>query len=228
VLRVDTDYPFDTSVNIVVHTPEVCVFPLYLRVPLWCDRFTARVNGEALGIQGKSGSFVRIQRSWSDGDMVNIDMPTKVVMTTWPRNGSVTVDRGPLSYSVRIKEEWQRCGGTEEWPEWQVLPKTAWNYGLVVRDGNPVLGDVEVKPPALQPWTVESAPVAVKALAKRIPGWNIGNDQTVEELPQSPVTSDEAEEQITLIPMGCARLRMCCLPVVSDRRNYRRDVTANT
>jgi len=122
-----------------------------------------------------------------------------------------------LSYSVRIEEEWKRCGGTDEWPEWEVLPKTPWNYGLVVDEDGPVIDAVDVKPAAHQPWTVEAAPIELIARAKRIPGWKIGDDQTVEELPQCPVISDEPEEEITLIPLGCARLRVGCLPVVGNR-----------
>jgi len=35
-------------------------------------------------------------------------------------------------------------------------------------------------------------------------------------LQQSPVRSDEPEEIIEMIPMGCARLRMTYLPVITD------------
>ena len=44
------------------------------------------------------------------------------------------MDRGPLTYSLAIGEKWERCGGTDQWPEWQVLPTTAWNYGLLLDD----------------------------------------------------------------------------------------------
>ena len=125
-------------------------------------------------------------------------MPAEITTTTWPRNGSLTVDRGPLSYSVRIEEDWRRCGGTDNWPEWEVLPKSAWNYGLVVRDGSPVIDGVTVRPSNGQPWTVESAPVEITASAKRVRGWHIGEDQTVETVPESPAGSGGPVEQITL------------------------------
>jgi hypothetical protein len=86
----------------------------------------------------------------------------------------------------------------------------------VVDNNVPVIDAVDVKSAGLQPWTVESAPIELKAKARRIPSWKIGDDQTVEELLQSPVISGEPEEEITLIPMGCARLRMSCLPVAGD------------
>jgi hypothetical protein len=66
-----------------------------------------------------------------------------------------------------------------------------------------------------QPWTVEAAPIEIKARGKRIPGWELENE-TVAELRTSPIRSDQPEEEITLVPLGCARLRMACLPVIGD------------
>ena len=213
-LREETDYPFDTNVRITGQTDANCVFPLYLRVPRWCSAFRANVSGKTLDVNPEPGSFVRIEREWSQGDIISIEMPVGVSLTTWPRTGSVTVDRGPLSYSLRIEEQWKRCGGTDEWPEWEVFPKTPWHYGLIVGENKPVIESIQAKPVSPQPWTLESAPIELKAKAKRIPDWEIGDDETVMELPQSPVCSQEQEEDISLIPMGCARLRIACLPVV--------------
>ena len=218
LIRTRTDYPFDTSVTITFQMSRPCVFPLYLRVPRWCQGFLVKVNGKTLGVRPGPGSYVRIERGWSNGDRIDIEMPMYVSLTTWPRDGSVTVDRGPLSYSVRVEEEWRRCGGTDEWPEWEVLPATPWNYALVLSGQEPLVDSVECGPVGPQPWSVESAPVALKAKARRLPGWQIGADQTIEALPESPVDSVEPEEQITLIPLGCARLRVSCLPVTRHER----------
>ncbi len=40
--------------------------------------------------------------------------------------------------------------------------------------------------------------------------------ETVEELRPSPIASDEPTETIRMIPLGCARLRMSCLPVIGE------------
>jgi hypothetical protein len=60
----------------------------------------------------------------------------------------------------------------------------------------------------------------IAAKAKRIAGWKLENE-TAPELPESPVDVDGPEEQITLIPLGCARLRMACLPVISEVKKSR-------
>ncbi len=146
-------------------------------------------------------------------------MPVKLSLATWAKSGnSMTVNRGPLSYSLKIGEDWRKMGtGTGEWPEWEVFPTTPWNYGLIVNpddlDGS--FEVVEKGGVADQPWTLENAPIEIKAKGKRIPNWTM-IDETVTDLQPSPVRSDEPVEEIKLIPMGCARLRMCCSPTIGE------------
>lgn len=215
VVEASTDYPFDGRVTMVLRSARPVAFPLYLRVPGWCRAFRVAVNGQTLDVAAMPRTYVRVERVWCSGDTVSIDMPMELSLTQWPRNGSVTVDRGPLSYSLRIGERWQRCGGTDEWPEWEVFPTTPWNYGLIVDRDNPTASLEVVKRGAVpdQPWTLEAAPIEIGARAKRIPGWVL-EGETVGELRPSPVRSEEPVEQVTLVPLGCARLRMACLPTV--------------
>jgi hypothetical protein len=213
----DTQYPFDGRVEMRLACGKPVVFPLYLRVPGWCNGFAAELNGQALDASPYPGGYLRIEREWCDGDVVCLDMPMRVTLSEWPRNGSITVDRGPLSYSVRIEEDWRRCGGSDEWPEWEVLPGSPWNYGLVVDRKHPEesLAVREKKDVADQPWAIDASPIEIEATARRIPNWQLEN-ATVQELQTSPIRSDEPEETIRLIPMGCARLRMTCLPTIGD------------
>jgi hypothetical protein len=137
----------------------------------------------------------------------------------WEKScNSVTVNRGPLSFSLKIGEDWRKAStGTNEWPDWEVFPTTPWNYGLILDSADPLKSFevIEKGKVADQPWTPENAPFEIKAEGKRIPNWKM-IDETVTDLQLSPIKSDEPVEEITLIPMGCARLRMCCLPTVGD------------
>jgi len=216
-VRADTDYPFSGEVKLSVTCDGDTGFPLYLRIPRWCRNFRAQINGQPVPADARPGHYLRVERTWSTGDVVNIAMDMSLSLTTWPRTGSVTVDRGPLSYSLKINERWQRCGGTEAWPEWEVFPTTPWNFGLLLDTDDPLAGFkvVEKGQVADQPWTVEAAPIEITARAKRIPAWKLVNE-TVDVLRDSPIRSVEVEETVTLVPLGCARLRMGCLPVISD------------
>lgn len=218
----ETDYPFRSRVKLTVSCDDATAFPLYLRIPRWCRDFRVLVNSQAVNADATPGQYLRIERTWTNGDVVAIDMGMSLSLTTWPRTGSVTVDRGPLSYSVKIGEKWQKCGGTDDWPEWEVFPTSPWNYGLVLEGKNP-LADFKVTEKgqiADQPWTPDAAPIEITVKAKRIPNWKMVNE-TVDVLQDSPIRSAEPEETITMIPLGCARLRMSCLPVVSDAPDAR-------
>lgn len=216
VVVVQTEYPFHGQVHLDVAPDKATVFPLYLRVPRWCSRFTVKLNGKQLAMEAAPQHYVRIEHLWSGSDTIDIDMGMALSITRWPRTGSVTVDRGPLSFSVRIEEQWQRCGGTDAWPEWAVYPASPWNYGLVIDSEHPSASlEVIERDVTEQPWTVESAPIEVRTRARRIPNWILQNE-TVQELRLSPIRSDEPEETIRMIPLGCARLRMSCLPVIGD------------
>ena len=210
----ETAYPFEGHGVLRIDTAVPVSFPLYLRVPRWCNGFTVKVNDAAIDVTTAPGRYLRLEREWQAGDTVEFDMPMETALTTWPRTGAVSVDRGPLTYSVRIEEDWRRCGGTDAWPEWEVFPTTPWNYGLVSDDERPGgVRVVERAPAADQPWTVDGAPLELEVRAKRIPGWGLEHE-TVQPLRESPIRSDEPEETIRMIPLGCARLRMACLPVV--------------
>ena len=221
-VREETDYPFSGGVKLSVTCDGDTAFPLYLRIPGWCRDFRVEVNGQSLGVDTQPGHYVRVERTWATGDVITIAMGMSLGLTTWPRTGSVTVDRGPLSYSLKIGERWQRCGGTDAWPEWELFPITPWNYGLLLDAGDPLAGFriVEKGPVADQPWTLDTAPIEITARAKRIPAWKLVNE-TVDVLRDSPIRSVQAEETVTLVPLGCARLRMSCLPVISDAPDAR-------
>jgi hypothetical protein len=55
---------------------------------------------------------------------------------------------------------------------------------------------------------------------KKISNWGLENE-TVSELQQSPVKCDTPEEEVKLIPLGCARLRVSCLPRIGDSPDAR-------
>lgn len=207
-----------------ISTDKSVEFPLYLRVPGWCDDCEVKVSGEKRRFKKQGGELIQLVRKWKDADQVKLRFGMDVSATTWPRNGAVTIDRGPLSYSVRIKEKWRKePGSNKEWPRWSLRPASPWNYGLAIDRESPSEA-IKVKVAdklAEQPWSEKNAPVVLKVPAKRIPDWKAGIKNTVDSVREGPVKSDEPLETIEMIPMGCAHLRISVLPVVSNRTNAR-------
>lgn len=212
----ETDYPFDDRVRLVVHTPGRVNFPLYLRIPNWCEEPKLHINGEDYLVRAKPGEYLVIVREWADGDTIDILLPMRIEVRVWADNqNAVSVYRGPLAFSLKIGERWERYGGTDKWPAYEVFPTTPWNYGLVDPSPNSFHLVRKSGPLPDQPFTVDAAPIELHTKGKRIPQWQMVRG-LVEPLQPSPVKSDEPLEDIILIPMGCARLRISAFPVIGE------------
>ncbi len=214
----DTHYPFSGKVTIRVHTEKTVTFPLYLRVPGWCRGARVAVNGKASSAEAAPLRYLVLTRPWKDGDLVELDLPMKVSLRKWTKNhGSVSVDYGPLTFSLKIGEKYVRSGGTDEWPAWEIHPTTPWNYGLVLDPKDPAASFEVIHrpwPETDMPFTLEGTPLEIRAEGKRIPGWKLDHLGLVGRIPESPVLSEESREAITLVPMGAARLRISAFPVI--------------
>lgn len=230
----ETHYPFEDGIRFHITTGKPVAFPLYLRVPAWCAEPRVAVAGEA-AVPVKGGKFIRIEREWKSGDTLDLTLPMTLRTQIWERNhGSVSVSYGPLTFSLRIGERydrksstetaigdsgWQKGADPEKWPSFEIHPTTPWNYGLVLDANHPEKSFAVERgtwPADDYPFTPESAPVRLKAKAKRVPEWSLDRHGLCAVLQDSPVLSNEMEETVTLIPMGAARLRISAFPVIGS------------
>ena len=214
----ETDYPFGETVAFRVSAARPVVFPLYLRIPRWCSAAALKVNGRGVRVEARPLAYAVVERLWKDADRVSLALPMRLSVRRWAKNeNSASVDYGPLTFSLKIGTRWSRYGGTDQWPELEVFPTTAWNYGLVLNEKNPAKSFRLTRkggPLAAQPFTPETAPLELRARARRIPAWKQEASGLIGKLQPSPVKSSAPEEMITLIPMGAARLRITAFPVI--------------
>jgi hypothetical protein len=212
----ETDYPFGGRIVFRVHLAGPEAFPIYLRIPEWCSLARLAVNGEASDMPLPASSYASVRRTWREGDQIVLDLPQEISVKTWPGVGNgVSVRRGPLWYSLKIGEEWRRYGGTDAWPAYEILPTSDWNYGLAVDPAAPAssIRVVSIAAPDDQPFTPGAAPVVLQARAKRVPGWK-AEGRMAGKVPSSPAVAAGPAEDVTLIPLGCARLRISVFPRV--------------
>jgi len=94
-IKVETKYPEDGAVTIVLRTQKSVRFPLQLRVPPWATTFTATAGGKTLA--GQPGQFLTIDRIWRPGDRVRISMelPVRILAGGPSYPDYVAVQRGP-------------------------------------------------------------------------------------------------------------------------------------
>ena len=90
-----TQYPLDGRVQLTVEMERPAAFPVSLRVPSWCAKYTATAGGKQYA--GKPGEFLVIQRTWQPGDQIRIDMDMTVRVLpgglSYPK--SFAIQRGP-------------------------------------------------------------------------------------------------------------------------------------
>ncbi|MGW1963926.1 beta-L-arabinofuranosidase domain-containing protein [Streptomyces sp. NPDC001935] len=209
----ETGYPFQDTITLTLSTPRPVRFPLQLRVPGWCTGPQLQVNGVAV-TASDGPSWARIDRTWRDGDTVRLRLPQQARLRSWPgQHGAVSVERGPLTYSLKIGERYDRYAGDDAFPAYEVHATTGWNYGLLPGTSLTPAGTGTVVPD--QPFTPGTTPVSLSAQARRIPEWIADDEHVVAPLQDSPARSDAPVETVTLIPMGAARLRITSFPTAA-------------
>ena len=232
-LSEQTHYPFEESVNFSVKTSRPVSFPLYLRIPNWCAEAAVKVNGEKINVIAKAGAYLKLSKRWKSGDKVTLELPMKLTVRTWNKNkNSVSVNYGPLTFSLKIKEQyvqkdgketatgdskWQESADAEKWPSYEIYPASAWNYGLLLNSPDPEKSFIVKRntwPADDNPFTNTSAPIEIVAKGKEIPTWTIDEYGLCAPLPQSPVVTQSPVAALELVPMGGARLRISAFPVV--------------
>jgi hypothetical protein len=186
----NTDYPFSETINMTVSAAPRKSFPLYLRMPAWCNNPSVSVNGTPVtGLV--TGQWAVINRTWGSSDKVFISFPAKVELEYWQGN-AVAVKRGPLVYTLSLP-----------------FGESAWNYCLMLDNANPASSFTFVNktvPKGSMVW--QNSPIALKVKARKINGWTNGNSA----LPNSPYILSGPVETIELVPIGFSTLRMTYLP----------------
>ncbi len=215
----DTQYPFHTAIRIKMAMAAPDTFPLYLRIPYWCHHASVTVNGARQAVAAPSDSFICIDRTWGNGDTVVLHLPRTLRVRFWKRNhDAASIGYGPLDFSLNIGEKWKSYGVYHGTKKWEVLPTTAWNYGLVFDHADPAASfTVKYRPGPIapQPFTPQTAPIEILGTGRKIPEWKQNSYGMIGSLHQSPVISAEPNEPISMIPMGAARVRVSVLPVIA-------------
>lgn len=225
-IQEQTNYPFEETIRFTLTTPENVTFPLYLRIPSWCKNASITVNGEKLNADLIAGKYARITREWSDADEIVLTVPMEINYRQWQVNkNSVSVDYGPLSLSLKIDEDyqqkdsretaigdskWQEGADASAWPTYEIYSASSWNYALQI--SAPITVERKEWPFNNNPFTLTTVPLEFKAKGRLIPEWKVDEYGLCGVLPYEDARKAEAIDEITLIPMGAARLRIASFP----------------
>jgi len=219
-----TNYPFGENIQLKIEPEKKVEFPLYLRIPGWCESARIRINGIRLRGTEDDRRFVKIARTWSPGDVVELTVPMKPRIlhgfeTEFPAANRAYFDfepqavfqprrlpfasvlYGPLLFALPIPDLDANTPARD----------SKWQYALDTDANEPLSGmRIERKPmPGHWNWPLD-APLVVTAPARCF-DWNPTDAQA---LPDKPVTGT-ASEILRLVPYGCTRFRISMFPVTS-------------
>lgn len=200
----DSNYPFENSMNYTIKSKIDFVFKI--RIPSFAKNLT--VNGKRM--KKKELSFV-VKAGETKNILVAFE--TKAYFEKRP-NHLYTAKCGSLVFSLPIKYqkqilEYEKDGVERKFPycDYEYIPLSDWNYAYCSKTLI-----LETRTLDEIPFSSEHPPVVLKAIVQKI-DWGLeeGYETACAKIPHAtkPLSGDE---EITLYPYGCAKLRMTELP----------------
>ncbi len=209
-VREETEYPFRNTVRMTINPASPLTAPLLLRIPGWANGTSIEVNGKSEP-KPQPRTFAEVNRTWQAGDVVEIKFPFQPHASRWFHE-SVAIERGPLVFSYPIGESWVKLADRGLTADWQVFPTSPWNYAIRVTPENPGTAvSVSEAPLTERPFAAQPAAVCLTVKARKVPSWR-SEDGAANAIPPSPVSSDQPEESIQLVPYAAAKLRITAFP----------------
>ncbi len=82
-LNMATEFPYDGAVALSITTPSETTMSIRVRIPSWVtEPVTVTVNGTPAAT-GAPGSYLRLARTWQDGDTIRLALPMEFRLTPY-------------------------------------------------------------------------------------------------------------------------------------------------
>ena len=144
----ETAYPKDGLVRIKIGTEKKHDFSLNLRIPGWCQEYSCSINGENYTNRKLEYGYFKINRLWSNGDTVelNLEMPVTLVHShpkVRSTSGKAAIRCGPIIYCLEEADNGPNLHNISlaNNPDWRTEFKPDLLGGTVIIKGNAFRSD---------------------------------------------------------------------------------------
>lgn len=217
----ETDYPFGETIRMTINSNAPVNFPLTLRIPGWCQQAELTVNGTAQNLALTPATFITLNRTFTDGDVVELRLPMEVKLQAAADAQGWYVERGPLLYTYAVPQ--QKTEDTKTYSNmsgkrsenadfkcWSITPTGPYNYGVDLSLIDSPL-QVSVTKPTGYPFDQENAPVNIMLPVRKIQ-WSIQNGRNPILPGVGNAVALPETDTIRLVPYGCTELRLTVFP----------------
>ncbi len=104
----NTDFPNEETSKLTINTSEPIKFKLLIRHPGWVasNEMEVSYNGTNYASNTTPSSYVEIEQTWKDGDVIEIKLPMKVTLEEMPNvSNFVSILRGPILLGAKTSTE---------------------------------------------------------------------------------------------------------------------------
>jgi len=104
-VRLETNYPWEGQVKLIIQETDGAPWELALRIPGWCEEAMLQIDDEVTNISASRGKYARINRAWQSGEVVQLNLLLQPrFIEPNPRidaiRDSLAIERGPLVYCL--------------------------------------------------------------------------------------------------------------------------------
>lgn len=224
IISCETNYPFEENITMKVEPAKNIHFPLYLRIPGWCKSPMIKINNRNIKVEKNDHGFVKLDRIWEKGDLVNIYFPMQIKVlkgheTSYPQtvyfknfnrkiatltnihNPFESIFYGPLLFALPL---------ADDGPNKMTAEPGSWQYALDI-DPNQIAQQIEIihyPMPEHWHWQLD-APVKLNVKTRHF-DWK---PTELQPLPDKPVVGGKPTISV-LVPYGCTKFRVSMFPFV--------------
>jgi len=88
-VRQETTFPESDSTTLILSCDAPMKLALKIRFPSWANRVEISMNGETQAIAAEPGSYIKVDRTWQDGDVIAVRFPMSLHIETLPGESDI-------------------------------------------------------------------------------------------------------------------------------------------